>query len=200
MSSLKMTGLTKFIAEIRKSTNQEAETKIVEAEMKKIRSKFSSGKSMNGYNKKKYVLKLLYIKLLGYRVDIGHSQIESLIKGNNYSEIYSGCISAAGLIQENDEDTYKKFLKSLASHLFSPKPEIQNLALNLIGGLANKTLAEGLVNEVMKLALGESSKISAYIRKKVGFYFYGYDNSFFIFENFLVKILNNNYNEKNPLF
>lgn len=167
MSSLKMTGLTKFIAEIRKSSNHEAESKIVEAELKKIRAKFSSGKSMNAYNRKKYVLKLLYIKMLGYRVDIGHQQIEKLIKGNNYSEIYSGCISAAGLIPENDEDVFKKFLKSLASHMFSPKPEIQNLALNLIGGLANKTLAQGLVNEVMKLALGESSKITPYIRKKV---------------------------------
>jgi hypothetical protein len=41
------------------------------------------------------------------------------------------------------------------------------VALAFVGGLANKTLAQGLVNETMKLALGESAKISNTIRKKV---------------------------------
>lgn len=167
MTSLKMTGLTKFIADIRKAPNQEIERKKVEDELKKIKTKFISGKSMNAYNRKKYVLKLLYIKLLGYRVDFGQKQILSLIQGVKYSEIYSGCISADGLIPESEEEIYEKVLKSIASHLFSPQKEIQTVALSFVGGLANKVLAQGLVNEVMKLALGESTKITIYIRKKV---------------------------------
>ena len=167
MSSLKMTGLTQFIAAIRKSTNQEQESKIVHDEMSKIKSKFISKRNMSSYDRKKYVLKLLYIKLLGYRVDFGQKQILSLIQGVKYSEIYSGCITAASLIPESEEEIYQKVLKSIASHMFSPQNEIQTVALSFIGGLANKVLAQGLVNEIMKLALGESSKITIFIRKKV---------------------------------
>ena len=162
-----MIGLTKFIAQIRKAPNSEKENKIIQEELQKIKTKFISKKSMSSYDRKKYVLKLMYIKLLGYRVDFGHKQVLSLIKGNKYSEIYTGCITAAGIIPETEEDLYEKVLKSIAAHMFSPKQEIQTVALAFVGGLANKTLAQGLVNETMKLALGESSKISTTIRKKV---------------------------------
>lgn len=165
-----MTGLTKFIAQIRKAPNTEAENRIVQDELKKIKSKFTSKKSLSAYDRKKYVLKLLYIKLLGYRVDFGHKEVLSLIKGVKYSEIYTGCISAAGIIPESEEDLYEKVLKSITSHMFSPQPQIQTVALAFVGGLANKVLAQGLVNEIMKLALGESSKITTSIRKKVGSY------------------------------
>jgi AP-2 complex subunit alpha len=162
-----MTGLTKFIAQIRKAPNTETENKIIQEELKKIKSKFISKKSLSAYDRKKYVLKLLYVKLLGYRVDFGHKQVLSLIRGVKYSEIYTGCISASGIIPETEEDLYEKVLKSIAAHMFSPQQEVQTVALAFVGGLANKTLAQGLVNETMKLALGESAKISNTIRKKV---------------------------------
>lgn len=182
MSSLTMTGLTKFIAQIRKAQNTEAENKIVEDELKKIKSKFISKKSLSAYDRKKYVLKLLYIKLLGYRVDFGYKQVLSLIQGVKYSEIYAGCISASGIIPESEEDLYGKVLKSITSHLFSPQQEVQTVALAFVGGLANKVLAQGLVNEIMKLALGESSKITTSIRKKVTVYRpWFYSHLFFYF-------------------
>ena len=66
-----MRGLTLFIGDIRNCTNKEQEEKLVEKEMAKIRKKFAN-KGLPGYEKKKYIWKLMYMYILGYDVDFGH--------------------------------------------------------------------------------------------------------------------------------
>lgn len=41
---------------------------------------------LNGYNKKKYVAKLLYMYILGYEIDFGHLESVTLMTSQKYSE------------------------------------------------------------------------------------------------------------------
>ena len=47
---------------------------------------FDADGNMNGYQKRKYVCKLMYIYLLGWEVDFGHMEAVNLISSNKYSE------------------------------------------------------------------------------------------------------------------
>lgn len=48
---------------------------------------FSSGdKQLDGYQKKKYVCKLLFIFLLGHDIDFGHMEAVNLLSSNKYTE------------------------------------------------------------------------------------------------------------------
>ena len=82
-----MRGLTVFISDLRNCTSPEQEKKRVEKEMAHIRQKFTTESNMNGYNRKKYVWKILYMFMLGYEIDFGHMEAVNLISSPRYSEI-----------------------------------------------------------------------------------------------------------------
>ena len=48
--------------------------------------KFKSNANMKGYDRKKYVCKLLYIYMLGYEIDFGHMEAVALLSSDKYSE------------------------------------------------------------------------------------------------------------------
>lgn len=98
-----MRGLAVFISDIRncKSSfllgrflrlnfftgkSKEAEIKRINKELANIRSKFKGDKTLDGYQKKKYVCKLLFIFLLGHDIDFGHMEAVNLLSSNKYSE------------------------------------------------------------------------------------------------------------------
>lgn len=43
-------------------------------------------KALDGYSKKKYVCKLLFIFLLGHDIDFGHMEAVNLLSSNKYTE------------------------------------------------------------------------------------------------------------------
>ena len=43
-------------------------------------------KTLDGYQKKKYVCKLLFIFLLGHDIDFGHMEAVNLLSSNRYTE------------------------------------------------------------------------------------------------------------------
>ena len=43
----------------------------VDKEMANIRERFTSGKPLDSYNKKKYAWKMIYMFMLGYEIDFG---------------------------------------------------------------------------------------------------------------------------------
>lgn len=47
---------------------------------------FSGDKALDGYSKKKYVCKLLFIFLLGHDIDFGHMEAVNLLSSNRYTE------------------------------------------------------------------------------------------------------------------
>src|SRR4029077_18352263 len=55
-----MRGLVQFIADLRNARARELEEKRINKELANIRQKFKEG-GLNGYQKKKYVCKLLYV-------------------------------------------------------------------------------------------------------------------------------------------
>lgn len=67
-------------------STKEQEEKRVDKEMAHIRSKFTSETHMNGYQRKKYVWKILYMYMLGYEVDFGHMEAVNLVSSPKYSE------------------------------------------------------------------------------------------------------------------
>ena len=69
-----MRGLKNFITECLSCRSKEEEKSRVTKELANIRKHFG-GSSLNGYNRKKYTAKLLYIHLLGYSFDFGFQQM-----------------------------------------------------------------------------------------------------------------------------
>ena len=49
----------------------------------------------------------MYIKLIGYDVNFGYTQIITLMNSKKYSEKYTGYITSAILIPEYEEQVYK---------------------------------------------------------------------------------------------
>lgn len=47
---------------------------------------FLGDKALDGYSKKKYVCKLLFIFLLGHDIDFGHMEAVNLLSSNRYTE------------------------------------------------------------------------------------------------------------------
>lgn len=90
-------GLTILISDIRNCTTKMDEVKRVEQELEKIRKKFGSSKGVSGYDKKKYIWKLLYIFILGYKIDFGHNYMADLITSIKFSEKITGYISMSNI-------------------------------------------------------------------------------------------------------
>lgn len=42
--------------------------------------------NLDGYQKKKYLAKVIFTYILGYKVDVGHMEAVNLISSNKYSE------------------------------------------------------------------------------------------------------------------
>ena len=53
--------------------------------MAHIRQKFKDG-NLDGYQKKKYLAKVVFTYILGYKVDVGHVEAINLISSTKYSE------------------------------------------------------------------------------------------------------------------
>ncbi len=54
--------------------------------MANIRKQFTENTNLNGYKRKKYVCKILYIYMLGYEVDFGYMEAINLLKSNKFAE------------------------------------------------------------------------------------------------------------------
>ena len=118
MSGGHLRGLTVFISDLRNCTSKEQEAKRVEKEMAHIRQKFTADAHMNGYNRKKYVWKILYMYMLGYEVDFGHMEAVNLLSSPKYSEKSVGYAWCALMLREGDE-LLRLIINSIRSDLIS---------------------------------------------------------------------------------
>ena len=67
--------------------------------MAKIRQKFQN-KGLSGYDKKKYVWKLIYAHILGYEVEFGHEEALNLINAQKFTEKSTGYIAIGIMLNE----------------------------------------------------------------------------------------------------
>lgn len=104
-----MKGLTQFIVDLRNSKDAEEEHKRINLEINNVRSKFTL--SLNSYQKKKYLCKLMYIYLLGYtdEVQFGLKKAFDLIASSDYGEKQVGYLLVSIL--------YSRSNTSLKAHL-----------------------------------------------------------------------------------
>uniref|UniRef100_A0A0K0CXQ4 Alpha_adaptinC2 domain-containing protein n=1 Tax=Angiostrongylus cantonensis TaxID=6313 RepID=A0A0K0CXQ4_ANGCA len=90
----------------------------------------------NGYQKKKYVCKLLFIFLLGNDIDFGHME--------------AGYLFISVLIEQNS-DLMKLIVQAIRNDLTSRNPIHVNLALQCISNIGSRDMAEAFSNDLPKL-------------------------------------------------
>ncbi|KAF9056161.1 Adaptor protein complex AP-2 alpha subunit [Panaeolus papilionaceus] len=157
-----MRGLTQFIADIRGARVKELEEKRINKEMANIRKKFKDG-NLDGYQKKKYVAKIIFTCILGYKVDVGHMEAVNLISSPKYSEKQIGYLAVTLLMHENS-DFLRLVVNSIRKDLDS-NHEVDNcLALHAIANVGGSEMAEALVEDVHRLLISPTSQ--SFVRKK----------------------------------
>lgn len=159
-----MKGLQVFIADIRNCANKEQEEKRVERELAKIRLKFTSTKTISGYDKKKYVWKLLYAFMLGYEVDFGHFQAVELCSSNKFSEKTAGYLAISLLLADNAE-ILRLVVNSVKHDMLAQVEHHAALALNTVANIGGAEFSDNLWGDISKMLL-QNSALSSYIKRK----------------------------------
>mmetsp|Transcript_150732 Transcript_150732/g.281113 ORF Transcript_150732/g.281113 Transcript_150732/m.281113 type:complete len:1012 (-) Transcript_150732:159-3194(-) len=160
-----MKGLQVFIADIRSCSTKEQEQKRVEKELAKIRLKFTSTKAISGYDKKKYVWKLLYAYMLGYDIDFGHFQAVELCSSQKFSEKNAGYLAISLLLSDN-ADILRLVVNSVKTDMTSHNEHIAALALNTVANIGGAEFADNLFADISKMLLSHSQNYSSYLKRK----------------------------------
>ncbi len=142
-------GLQILINDIRACTTKEAENKRVEKELNKVREKFAAGKALTGYEKKKCVWKLLYIYILGYKVDFGHNYAADLITSVKFSEKLTGYVAMSVLLKENNEEV-NVMINSIRNDILNTNSLCQSMAISLATNLSNTELLTAIAQDIIK--------------------------------------------------
>jgi AP-2 complex subunit alpha len=146
-----MRGLVQFIADLRNARARELEEKRINKELANIRQKFKEG-GLNGYQKKKYVCKLLYVYIQGYEVDFGHLEAVNLISAKNYSEKQIGYLAVTLFLHEEHELLHlvvNSIRKDLLDH-----NELNNcLALHAVANVGGREMGGALSADVHRLLI-----------------------------------------------
>nr|XP_018261682.1 AP-2 complex subunit alpha [Kwoniella dejecticola CBS 10117]OBR83840.1 AP-2 complex subunit alpha [Kwoniella dejecticola CBS 10117] len=157
-----MRGLTQYISDLRACRVRELEEKRINREMAHIRQKFKDG-NLDGYQKKKYLAKVVFTYILGYKVDVGHMEAVNLISSGKYSEKQIGYLACTLLMHENSDMVrlvINSFRKDLDDH-----NEINNcLALHAIATLGGQEMAEALGENVYRAMISQTS--TTFVKKK----------------------------------
>ncbi|KAL7668577.1 hypothetical protein ACOME3_009274 [Neoechinorhynchus agilis] len=147
-----MRGLSVFISDIRNCKSKEAECKRVNKELANIRSKFKGEIVLDGYSKKKYICKLLFIFLLGHEVEFGYMEAVNLLTSNKYSEKQIGYLFVSVMLPRNSS-LYKLIINNIRNDLISQNPIFENLALQCIANICTNEIAEEFAEPVGKLLI-----------------------------------------------
>ncbi|XP_034977707.1 AP-2 complex subunit alpha-2 isoform X3 [Zootoca vivipara] len=145
-----MRGLAVFISDIRNCKSKEAEIKRINKELANIRSKFKGDKALDGYSKKKYVCKLLFIFLLGHDIDFGHMEAVNLLSSNKYTEKQIGYLFISVLVNSNSE-LIRLINNAIKNDLASRNPTFMGLALHCIANVGSREMAEAFAGEIPKV-------------------------------------------------
>lgn len=146
-----MRGLVSFIADLRNARARELEEKRINKELANIRQKFKAG-NLSGYDKKKYVCKLLYIYILGWNVDFGHLEAVNLVSANKYSEKQIGYLAVTLFLHEQ-HDLLHLVVNSIRKDLNDNNELFNCLALHAIANVGSRAMAESLAVDVHRLLI-----------------------------------------------
>lgn len=144
-----MRGLTVFISDLRNARARETEERRVNTELAKIRAKFRDAK-LSGYDRKKYVCKLLYMYVLGWNVDFGHLEAVLLISSPKYSEKQIGYLGVTLLLNENHALLHL-VVNSIRKDLLDDNELYNCLALHCIANIGGEEMGKALASDVYSL-------------------------------------------------
>ncbi|XP_040111165.1 AP-2 complex subunit alpha-2 [Oryx dammah] len=130
--------------------SKEAEIKRINKELANIRSKFKGDKALDGYSKKKYVCKLLFIFLLGHDIDFGHMEAVNLLSSNRYTEKQIGYLFISVLVNSNSE-LIRLINNAIKNDLASRNPTFMGLALHCIANVGSREMAEAFAGEIPRI-------------------------------------------------
>ncbi|KAK6300022.1 hypothetical protein J4Q44_G00300550 [Coregonus suidteri] len=133
-----------------KGKSKEAEIKRINKELANIRSKFKGDKALDGYSKKKYVCKLLFIFLLGHDIDFGHMEAVNLLSSNKYTEKQIGYLFISVLVNSNSE-LIRLINNAIKNDLSSRNPTFMCLALHCIANVGSREMAEAFAGEIPRI-------------------------------------------------
>ena len=157
-------GLQIFINDIRECNTKESESKRVESELDKVRKKLNTTGALTGYEKKKCIWKLLYIYILGYKIDFGHNYTCDLITSIKYSEKMAGYIAMSILFKSTNTEI-DIMINSIRNDLLNKNTFSQSMALTLCTNLGNPELIDTLADTVFQIIEAPNEK-NPYIIKK----------------------------------
>lgn len=159
-----MRGLEGFVGDIKRCQSKEQEEQRVKTELAKIRQKFANPEQLSGYDKKKYLWKLLYSHMLGYEVDFGHAQAIDLCSSNKFSEKNAGYLAISLWLADNPE-TLRLVENIINVDMRSGNEHIAALALNTVANIGGAAFADIFFTNISKMLLS-SIEVSAFIKRK----------------------------------
>jgi AP-2 complex subunit alpha len=157
-------GLNVFIADLRNAQNDKAaEQRRIDKEMANIRAKFTSGKRLESYSRKKYVWKMIYMFMLGYEVDFGHMEMINCLSASKYAEKHVGYVGIS-LLLKNTDDMMTLVINTIRQDLKSNSDAVQSLALAGTANIGGTQLTEAVAADVQRVLLSPATR--DVVRKK----------------------------------
>ena len=150
-----MKGLTKFIGDIRSCKSKEAEVKRIQKELSNIRGKFKTDKGLEGYQKKKYVCKLLFMFLLGTDIDFGFQEAINLLSSVKYSEKHIGYLFLSVLGTPTTEMS-RSVMQAIRNDLRSRIAVNVSLALQAVANIGSEMMAQDLGQEIPQILMNRT--------------------------------------------
>jgi len=136
----------------------------VERELANVRKKFTKyAATLTPYDRKKYVLKLLYIYMLGYNVDFGHTEALKLISASTYAEKQVGYMTTSVILNERNE-FLRMTINSIRNDVISRNETSQCLGLACIANVGGREFADSLAGDVETILT--TPTIRPVVRKK----------------------------------
>ncbi|KZO93497.1 Adaptor protein complex AP-2 alpha subunit [Calocera viscosa TUFC12733] len=153
---------SQFIANIRAARVGEAERLAINKEMANIRTKFASP-NLSAYDRKKYVAKIAFCFIMGYKQDLGHMEAIQLLTAQKYSEKQIGYLAVTLMLTENS-DLLRLVVNSIKKDLDDRWDVVNCLALHTIANIGGDEMAEALAPDVHKLMISPTS--NNFVKKK----------------------------------
>lgn len=136
----------------------------MEKELANIRRKFNkTHRALTPYERKKYVLKLLYVYMLGYNVDFGHTEALKLISASTYGEKQVGYMTTSVILNERNE-FLRMAINSVRRDVISTNETNQCLGLSCIANVGGREFADSLAGDVETILM--TPTIRPVVRKK----------------------------------
>ncbi|EDR26897.1 AP-2 complex subunit alpha-1, putative, partial [Entamoeba dispar SAW760] len=132
--------------------NLESENEIVNYEMALIRKELKE-KKIKRKKRRLNALKMIYINILGYEIDVGIIEIIELLSSNKFLDKQIGYF-AFQMLYSNVPESTRMIINTLQQDLESSNEYIVSNALTVISSLANIEVIDSLAPNIIKLCIG----------------------------------------------